>query len=633
MAEISDQAVHEYTQALQEYAPDVIINAAVLKEAMLTVRCRLRSQPDNQGRGEDVITMAYCLQPLWNWQTVQVSALGLDSDDIANLTWNLFCATVSRTKLAEKFAAVTEDSGAWEEVIVLLEDLPLNWPWLSMRSLIGLQELGLLLVAGIAGLCETRWSRSCALFAFALQAVLLALWIQFGSDIGGRIKLAKTPLARGDDSDKPSISSASLQLIDSSTPQMFDAAPAVELQTAVASPGSQELQATPVHQAGTGEQVQSQAVFGPCVTQQDCPSRPSIGNPLADSAGNRRCRICSYCGEIGEIGRATMLCGLCGKLVHELCFLDHYHNQHMQDDCSPSGGHCLPYQCENRDLCGHCGSKIQAVFGVCERCARSFCSLACRDAHYWELHREVYVGLQHFEEAAQVPPSPSHGQLSQDCHVPLEVSSSLENAQAVAFADASPVQRACFEQMQCHLRLNEGLQRAAPEIYWSIRSEGATSVRDFISSEHSLEQRSTPGYQERFASATIIDFELKDCTSTEALSHSLATSDTLEVELRKLGAWIYERRTGDKAGALRILAVRAPGPQTDVIPKWLLEETTLHAKNEFQCAERASKMRDLGKVNRGSGGDRGGVRLQDGQPKKKAKAGKSAPHGGGGTQG
>ena len=35
-----------------------------------------------------------------------------------------------------------------------------------------------------------------------------------------------------------------------------------------------------------------------------------------------------------------MICGLCGRVVHELCFLDHYRAQHLQDsdscsDCGP----------------------------------------------------------------------------------------------------------------------------------------------------------------------------------------------------------------------------------------------------------------------------------------------------------
>ena len=113
------------------------------------------------------------------------------------------------------------------------------------------------------------------------------------------------------------------------------------------------------------------------------------------------------------------------------------------------------------------------------------------------------------------------------------------------------------EQMAWHLRLPPDMQRAGPELYRNIRAEGAASVRQWISDQHpSLEARQTPAFQDLFTAASIIDFELGECKSESAIMQKLGTSDTLEIQLRKLGAFIYYRRTKDKTGANRMLGIR-----------------------------------------------------------------------------
>lgn len=105
----------------------------------------------------------------------------------------------------------------------------------------------------------------------------------------------------------------------------------------------------------------------------------------------------------------------------------------------------------------------------------------------------------------------------------------------------------------------------------------------------------------------------------------LATSDALEIHLRKLGAFIYLRRTKDKTGANRILGVKAPGTNTDIAPKWLLDDANLHSKTEFQRQERGAKaskyegggggdirLRRGGGKGSGSGGGKGGGRSKKG---------------------
>jgi len=175
---------------------------------------------DERGRGE-VNSMAFCLQPLYDWQSAQLSAHALDSDDLSNLMWNLFCATkglrvVSRTRASEKFATITDCSGAWDEVMVLLrnsvqddEDLPLRWPWLSKRSLLGLQLASLVMTAVLFNLFETGRSQAAALCACMVQCFFFGMWSQYGFDIGGRRKIAKPPKEKVKTIDAPSVSSAS----------------------------------------------------------------------------------------------------------------------------------------------------------------------------------------------------------------------------------------------------------------------------------------------------------------------------------------------------------------------------------------------------------------------------------------
>lgn len=92
--------------------------------------------------------------------------------------------------------------------------------------------------------------------------------------------------------------------------------------------------------------------------------------------------------------------------------------------------------------------------------------------------------------------------------------------------------------MQWHLRLPADLQRAAPDLYRSIRAEGVASVRHWVNEQRpSLEQKQSPAYQDLFMAAAIIDYGLAGCRTESALMHKLATSDALEIHLRKLGSF------------------------------------------------------------------------------------------------
>ena len=179
---------------------------------------------------------------------------------------------------------------------------------------------------------------------------------------------------------------------------------------------------------------------------------------------------------------------------------------------------------------------------------------------------------------------------------------------------------------QWHNRLPPSLQRAAPEIYQSIRSEGVSSVRSWITDQFPIGSRDSPSFQDLFTTATNIDFELAGADNEMILMQKLATSDALEIGFRKLGAYIYQKRTGDKTGAARLLAIRTPGTAVDVMPKWAIEDATAFSKSEFQRDERVSKNNKHDYAGGGSGG--GGYK--GGGQGKKGKGGKGKGKGKGG---
>ena len=83
-----------------------------------------------------------------------------------------------------------------------------------------------------------------------------------------------------------------------------------------------------------------------------------------------------------------------------------------------------------------------------------------------------------------------------------------------------------------------------------------------------------------------VDFELGGVTGNVQLQQRLGTSDALEINLRHMAAFVYERRSGDKSGAAEIRAVTAPGSGTDIAPHWLVSDATTFSKAEFQRSER-----------------------------------------------
>ena len=89
----------------------------------------------------------------------------------------------------------------------------------------------------------------------------------------------------------------------------------------------------------------------------------------------------------------------------------------------------------------------------------------------------------------------------------------------------------------------------------------------------------------------------------------LATSDELELGLRRIPAFVYQDRTRDRAGAVVIQGSVPPGSNRDVAPSWLVSDATIHSKNEHQRSERVSaevRHRATDTKKKGDKGGKGG---------------------------
>ena len=62
----------------------------------------------------------------------------------------------------------------------------------------------------------------------------------------------------------------------------------------------------------------------------------------------------------------------------------------------------------------------------------------------------------------------------------------------------------------------------------------------------------------------------------------LFTDDLVGLNLRLLGAHIFEWRTKDEMAAARVRGTSAPGAGNDVLPEWLVTEGTAISKQEQQ---------------------------------------------------
>ena len=148
------------------------------------------------------------------------------------------------------------------------------------------------------------------------------------------------------------------------------------------------------------------------------------------------------------------------------------------------------------------------------------------------------------------------------------------------------------------VRLPADMKRAGPEIYKNMRASGVANVREWIRQNYKGSE-SAPLWTDLWHAATAIDYRLGNERTPQGVQTLLATDDHLELLLRRLAAYVYEKRSHDKTGAMHMLAIQAPGSEVDIAPSWMVSEATTHSKTEYQRAER---VKNLEKMTANSGG-------------------------------
>ena len=116
------------------------------------------------------------------------------------------------------------------------------------------------------------------------------------------------------------------------------------------------------------------------------------------------------------------------------------------------------------------------------------------------------------------------------------------------------------------------------------------SVRDWLMSNHKGARRGSE-WTDLWSMASTVDFRLAGAANEQDLMSMLATEDMLEIALRRLASYVYEKRSGDTTGAAHMLAIRPPGLDTDLAPVWMVSEATQHSKTEHQRDERVAQAR------------------------------------------
>jgi hypothetical protein len=90
--------------------------------------------------------------------------------------------------------------------------------------------------------------------------------------------------------------------------------------------------------------------------------------------------------------------------------------------------------------------------------------------------------------------------------------------------------------------------------------------------------------------------------------HKLSVDDNMEMLLRRIGSFVYEKRTKDRVGAVNMLAMPAPGTGADVASSWLVGESTPYSREEFDRSTRSHTGR-----GGGGGGGEGRGRTEGGR--------------------
>ena len=622
MTQLSGLALSEISTAFLHAGVSETRDIAGLSETLLLVRSRVRNGSQSSDQQSQTDSIRHCVTPLVQWLDKEPDIVILPVQQKVDLLWNLYSATVSRTVLADRFPLVCSNEDVWNETMTsvfmeggVLESPTANPKWFIRWLPVILGVVGCALILMDQYLDSGRWRVYCLLTGTGLIALGGVLW-QFPCFSGRR--------------QQHDLSVQNFNNLPFRNPSM---APP---------PGLEQVEQTPVGVPpfpGTTETLGAgSSTMGGLIAVGTQVLLNGMG-PTAPLAGQRGVVTSAHAGLYEVVLGSGMNVN---KLPLQCLTVVPRESEKLLTATEPTSSQVptaeqfyAPFVDAGAEKIKQQAvrlktalEKAQSLQSTMPAWGRLFWQAVKNEVDVYTLEptiRDVLVGHGYVGPDTIGPPRYEElkKKLTEMENQPLAPHGSgaalLRSAAGEAVSDP--------EQMAWHLKLPADLQRAAPELYRNIRAEGVSSVRQWVNEQHAgLEAKNTTQFQDLFMAATIIDFELADCKTEAELMSRLATSDTLEIHLRKMGAFIYYRRTKDKTGANRMLGLRAPGSQTDIAPKWMLDDANVHSKTEYQRLERGQKLNRLeqgdggGKKGGGKGGKGGGKGGGRGKPTKKGGA-------------
>lgn len=603
MTQLSALALSEIGAAFTHAGLDGAHDMQGLTEILMTVRNRVRSCSDGPSLQSQQLAIQRCLLPLVQWLQGEPDVVTLSAQQKTDLLWNLYTATVSRTVLADKFPLICSSEDNWNATVSGLFGAGGNQLSLEQQRHWVLRYLDvLLMLVGILGFGLDRYLPSdrgrvylmlASTLLFGLGALLwyFPLFERFPLSIStpNAVPSLQPRVRVPNDSQPPAVSTDVPPATAPPLPGLSggaDAAFALSSSLGALQPG------TIVMLNGTGPTAPLQGQRGVVVLHG------ADGYEVILHGGMRLSALPAT--SLTEVPAAEQVSP--GALAS-----------------GPAGSQQLPSQPSvHVPFAGVEEEKVkQQAARLKQSLEKAYAlqsTVAAWAVLFWQAVkneadlvgltspiRGVLTGHGYVGDSTIGPPR--YDDLKKQLGE-LEAFAGPQHGSGGALLRASAEQQVSDpEQMAWHLKLPADLQRAAPELYRNIRAEGVGSVRQWVNEQHAgLEAKSSTQFQDLFTAATIIDFELAGCRSESELMARLATSDTLEIHLRKLGAFIYFRRTKDKTGANRMLGIRAPGSGTDIAPKWMLDDANTHSKTEYQRVERGQKLSRLEHPNSSGGG-------------------------------
>ena len=583
MARPAQQALSDAAQAIRQAGVTSDFDQDILEELLLTVRARVRSA-DHHGTSDAQRQGALrALRPIWSFVAAQTELQEASLDVKSDLCWNIFAASLARTANSDAFPEVTGDLNVWQQLIDTLArgSVPQSsvqsvGSWSNNRA-IQCAMLGLSCLAAEGWITSGRGRFYLTAVGFCVLGAAWLLWY-FGVDTPRQLQGPRELVQDGqtliDSTDGYSIQPrAGVQSLEPPVIRETDHQQQAPPPMVPPLPTSQEILPVTTGGIGVGTKVEmlSSAPYTVLGGQRGVVLR-QVGDKYdirlesgleISSVATHGLKVCNADVEVAPTipqfyapmtgsAETTKAQLQAGRLKESLT------RAAAMQSTMPAWASLFWQSVKNEsDLYG-----LDETVKKLLECHGYFGHGTTGPPRIDELKK----GLQEIESLGV----PAHG-------ISLQSNGTLGQV-------GDP------EHLQWHLRLPADLQRAAPELYRNIRAEGVASVRQWVNEQHpTLEQKQSAAYQDLFTTATIIDYELAECRSESSIMHKLATSDMLEIQLRKLGSFVYLRRTKDRAGAQRMLGVRAPGANADIAPKWMLDDANAFSKVEFQRVERGNK--------------------------------------------